>query len=152
MDVRRISGGYLVQDIDKPPVLDLKVVTKRQPTELEKSSLDFAWRVVKHVKSNAIILGRGRQTVGVGAGQMSRIDSLKIAASKMKQAKLDVGECLVMASDAFFPFRDTVDEAARLGITAIIQPGGSIKDSESIQAADEHGITMMFTGVRHFKH
>jgi phosphoribosylaminoimidazolecarboxamide formyltransferase/IMP cyclohydrolase len=152
LDVRRISGGYLVQDLDRPPVIDLKVVSKRQPNESERASLDFAWRVAKQVKSNAIVLARGRQTVGIGAGQMSRIDSVKIAGIKMKQAKLDVGESLVLASDAFFPFRDTVDEAARLGVTAIVQPGGSMRDNESIAAADEHGMCMVFTGIRHFKH
>lgn len=152
MDIRRISGGYLLQDPDQPPVIDLKVVTKRAPTEAERVALDFAWRVAKHVKSNAIVLARGRQTVGVGAGQMSRIDSVRIAASKMKQAKLDVGESLVLASDAFFPFRDTVDEAAKIGVTAIVQPGGSLRDAESIQAADEANIAMVFTGVRHFRH
>lgn len=152
LDVRRISGGYLVQDIDRSPVLDLKVVTKRTPTENEKTALDFAWRVCKHVKSNAIILARGRQTVGIGAGQMSRIDSMKIASIKMKQAKLDVGDSLVLASDGFFPFRDVVDEAHKMGVTAIVQPGGSIRDEEVINAADEHNIAMIFTGVRHFKH
>jgi phosphoribosylaminoimidazolecarboxamide formyltransferase/IMP cyclohydrolase len=152
LDVRRISGGYLLQDVDRSPVLDLKVVSKRQPTESEKASLDFAWRVAKHVKSNAIIFARGRQTVGIGAGQMSRIDSIKIASIKMKNAKLDVGESLVMASDGFFPFRDVVDEAAKYGVTAIVQPGGSIRDNESIQAADEHNMAMILTGVRHFKH
>jgi phosphoribosylaminoimidazolecarboxamide formyltransferase/IMP cyclohydrolase len=104
------------------------------------------------VKSNAIIFARGRQTVGIGAGQMSRIDSIKIASIKMKNAKLDVGESLVMASDGFFPFRDVVDEAAKYGVTAIVQPGGSIRDNESIQAADEHNMAMILTGVRHFKH
>jgi len=152
LDVRRISGGYLLQDMDRPPVSEFKVVTKRQPTESERATLDFAWRVGKHVKSNAIILARGRQTVGVGAGQMSRIDSLKIASIKMKQAKLDLGESLVLSSDGFFPFRDTVDEAAKIGVTAIVQPGGSMRDNESIQAADEHSIAMVFTGIRHFKH
>ena len=152
MDVRRISGGYLVQDLDRLSGSDFKVVSKRGPNESEKAALDFAWRVAKHVKSNAIVLARGRQTVGIGAGQMSRIDSLKIAGMKMKQAKLDLGESLVLASDAFFPFRDTVDEAAKIGATAIIQPGGSIRDPESIQAADEHNMALVFTGTRHFKH
>lgn len=152
MDVRRVSGGYLVQDIDHLSGAEFKVVTKRQPSDSERTSLDFSWRISKYVKSNAIVLARGRQTVGIGAGQMSRIDSIKIASIKMKQAKLDVGESLVMASDAFFPFRDVVDEAAKIGVTAIIQPGGSIRDNESIQAADEHGMTMVFTGTRHFKH
>lgn len=152
MDVRRISGGYLMQDPDHMSGAEFKVVSKRQPTETERTALDFSWRIAKHVKSNAIVLARGRQTVGIGAGQMSRIDSVKIASIKMKQAKLDVGESLVLASDAFFPFRDVVDEAAKLGVTAIIQPGGSIRDSESIQAADEHNIALVFTGTRHFKH
>ncbi|MFN0118125.1 MAG: bifunctional phosphoribosylaminoimidazolecarboxamide formyltransferase/IMP cyclohydrolase [Elusimicrobiota bacterium] len=152
LDVRRISGGYLVQDPDHSPISELKVVTQRQPSESEKAGLDFAWRIAKHVKSNAIVLARGKQTVGIGAGQMSRIDSVKISSIKMKNAKLDVGDSLVLASDAFFPFRDTVDEAAKIGVTAIVQPGGSIRDEESIKAADEHGITMVFTGVRHFKH
>jgi phosphoribosylaminoimidazolecarboxamide formyltransferase/IMP cyclohydrolase len=142
----------LAQDIDHLSGSEFKVVTKRQPTEKEKLALDFAWRVAKYVKSNAIVLARGRQTVGVGAGQMSRIDSLKIASIKMKQAKLDVGESLVLASDAFFPFRDTVDEAVKVGVTAIIQPGGSIRDQDSIQAADEQNIAMVFTGTRHFRH
>ena len=152
LDVRKVSGGYLVQDPDRISGSEFRVVTKRQPTEAERTSLDFAWRVAKHVKSNAIILSRGSQTVGVGAGQMSRIDSLKIAASKMKEAKLNIGPALVLASDAFFPFRDTVDAAAEIGATAIIQPGGSIRDDESIKAADEHNIAMVFTGTRHFKH
>lgn len=152
MDVRRISGGYLIQDVDSLSSAEFRVVTKRQPSDEEKNSLDFAWRIAKHVKSNAIVLARGCQTVGVGAGQMSRIDSIKIASIKMKQAKLDVGPALVMASDAFFPFRDVVDEAAKIGVTAIVQPGGSIRDNDSIQAADEHGMTMIFTGTRHFKH
>ena len=152
LDVRRISGGYLLQDTDKPPVNDLKVVTKRSPSEREKESLDFAWRVAKHVKSNAIVLARGKQTVGIGAGQMSRIDALKIAAMKMKEAKLDVGESLVLASDAFFPFRDVIDESHKIGVTAIVQPGGSIRDNESNQAADEHQMAMVHTGIRHFRH
>jgi phosphoribosylaminoimidazolecarboxamide formyltransferase / IMP cyclohydrolase len=152
LDVRKISGGYLVQDPDRLSGSEFRVVTKRAPTEEERSALDFAWRVAKHVKSNAIILARGTQTVGVGAGQMSRIDSLKIASSKMKEAKLNVGPALVLASDAFFPFRDTVDAAAEVGATAIIQPGGSIRDEDSIKAADEHNIAMVFTGTRHFKH
>jgi len=152
MDVRRISGGYLLQEVDRPPVPGLKCVTKRSPNELEKTSLDFAWKVAKHVKSNAIILARGRQTVGIGAGQMSRIDSLKIAGIKMNQVKLNVGESLVLASDGFFPFRDVVEEAAKMGVTAIVQPGGSMRDQESVQAADEKNIAMIFTGIRHFKH
>lgn len=152
LDVRRISGGYLLQDVDRPPVSEMKVLSKRKPTDLEKASLDFAWKVGKHVKSNAIILARGRQTVGIGAGQMSRIDSVYMAAHKMNQAKLNVGESLVLASDGFFPFRDVVDEAAKIGVTAIVQPGGSMRDQESTDAANEHNMVMIHSGVRHFKH
>src|SRR6185436_15525618 len=127
---------------------DLKVVTKRQPTDDELTNLFFAWTVCKHTKSNAIVYVRDRQTVGVGAGQMSRVDSVKIGAMR---AQLPI-EGSVMASDAFFPFRDGVDEAAKHGITAVIQPGGSVRDEEVIVAANEHGLAMIFTGVRHFKH
>ena len=117
-------------------------------------SLAFAWQVVKQVKSNAIVLVRGRTTCGIGAGQMSRIDSMKVAHMKMAAPGIDVKKPLplVMASDGFFPFRDTVDEAAKMGVAAIIQPGGSVRDEESIAAANEHGIAMLFTSVRHFKH
>ena len=124
------------------------MVTKRVPTAEEYEALDFGWRVVKHVKSNAIVLATRDQLIGVGAGQMSRIDSVRI--SLMKANKPVRGT--VLASDAFFPFRDVVDIAAEAGITAMIQPGGSIRDEESILAADEHGIAMLFTGERHFKH
>jgi phosphoribosylaminoimidazolecarboxamide formyltransferase/IMP cyclohydrolase len=149
-DFRRVVGGLLVQerDADETDVRKAKVVTKRAPTEEEYQALDFAWRVVKHVKSNAIVLATKDQLVGVGAGQMSRVDSVKIAI--MKASSPTAGT--VMGSDAFFPFRDVVDTAAKAGVTAIIQPGGSIRDEESIRAADEHGIAMVFTGVRHFKH
>jgi phosphoribosylaminoimidazolecarboxamide formyltransferase/IMP cyclohydrolase len=120
----------------------------RAPTEDELEAMKFSWKVCKHVKSNAIIFGRNSQTVGIGAGQMSRVDSVKLATSK---ARTDIKGC-VMASDAFFPFRDAIDEAARVGITAIIQPGGSIKDNEVIKAIDEYKMSMVFTGVRHFRH
>lgn len=149
-DFRRVVGGLLVQERDRH-ALDIRkarVVTKRSPTEEEYAGLDFAWRIVKHVKSNAIVFASRDQLVGVGAGQMSRVDSVKIAAMK---AVLPV-RGTVMASDAFFPFRDGIDMAAEAGITAVIQPGGSIRDEEAIQAADEHGMAMIFTGVRHFKH
>jgi phosphoribosylaminoimidazolecarboxamide formyltransferase/IMP cyclohydrolase len=149
-DFRRVMGGLLVQDRDMD-VFDIrkaKVVTKRAPTEAEYQALDFAWRVVKHVKSNAIVYTKKDQLVGVGAGQMSRVDSVKIA--KMK-AILPTNGC-VLGSDAFFPFRDGIDMANEAGITAIIEPGGSIKDDEVIQAADEHGMAMIFTGIRHFRH
>jgi phosphoribosylaminoimidazolecarboxamide formyltransferase/IMP cyclohydrolase len=149
-DFRRVVGGLLVQERDREAfdIRKAKVVTKRQPTEAEYAALDFAWRVVKHVKSNAIVYATKDQLVGVGAGQMSRVDSVKIA--KMKAQLPTQGA--VLASDAFFPFRDGVDMAAAAGITAIIQPGGSVRDEEAIQAADEHGLAMIFTGVRHFKH
>ena len=149
-DFRRVVGGLLVQDRDRKAfdIRKAKVVTKRQPTEAEYDALDFAWRIVKHVKSNAIVYATKDQLVGVGAGQMSRVDSVKIA--KMKAQLPTQGA--VLGSDAFFPFRDGIDMAAEAGITAIIQPGGSMRDEEAIQAADEHGMAMIFTGVRHFKH
>ncbi len=149
-DFRRVVGGLLLQDRDSG-VLDIrkaKVVTKRAPTEEEYRALDFAWRVVKHVKSNAIVYATQDQLVGVGAGQMSRVDSVRIA--KMKAVLPTAGT--VLASDAFFPFRDGLDIAAEAGITAAIQPGGSVRDDEVIQAADERNLAMIFTGQRHFKH
>jgi phosphoribosylaminoimidazolecarboxamide formyltransferase/IMP cyclohydrolase len=154
-DVRRISGGLLVQEKDYSAYIETKVVTKRAPTPEEKASLDFGWRVAKHVKSNAMILTRGLQTVGIGAGQMSRIDALKVGWSKMQsQQALIVGQQkpLVLAGDAFFPFRDNVDEAAKMGVTAIIQPGGSVRDEDSIRACNDTNIAMLFTGMRHFRH
>lgn len=150
LEYRQISGGMLVQtkDSHKLQPQGLKVVTKRQPTEEEVRALLFAWTVCKHTKSNAIVYAREGQTVGVGAGQMSRVDSVKIGAMR---AQLPI-KGSVLASDAFFPFRDGVDEAAKRGVTAIIQPGGSIRDDEVIASANEHGLAMVFTGVRHFKH
>ncbi|MDT7540369.1 MAG: phosphoribosylaminoimidazolecarboxamide formyltransferase / cyclohydrolase [Acidobacteriota bacterium] len=150
LEYRQITGGMLVQtrDTHRLTRADLKIVTKRAPTEDEIASLLFAWTVCKHTKSNAIVYAREGQTVGVGAGQMSRVDSVKLGASR---AVLPVAGS-VLASDAFFPFSDGLDEAAQHGITAIIQPGGSVRDSEVIAAADEHGLAMVFTGVRHFKH
>ncbi|MCL2817598.1 MAG: bifunctional phosphoribosylaminoimidazolecarboxamide formyltransferase/IMP cyclohydrolase, partial [Clostridiales bacterium] len=149
-DVKKVNGGFLLQDIDAGHVeeSDLKVVSKRQPTKDEVEELLFSWRIVKHVKSNAIVVSKGRQSLGVGAGQMNRVGSAQIA---FNQAGKNCPGA-VMASDAFFPFRDTIDAAAKAGITAVIQPGGSLKDTESIQAADEHGIALVFTGMRHFKH
>ncbi|HYV05714.1 MAG TPA: bifunctional phosphoribosylaminoimidazolecarboxamide formyltransferase/IMP cyclohydrolase [Blastocatellia bacterium] len=149
-DVRMISGGLLVQDRDRGTLhnADLNVVTQRLPNDEEMRALGFAWIVAKHVKSNAIVYARDGQLVGVGAGQMSRVDSVKIGAMK---AQLPL-EGTVVASDAFFPFRDGLDEAARAGITAVIQPGGSVRDEEVIAAANEHNIAMVFTGMRHFKH
>jgi len=149
-DFRKVSGGLLVQTPDVEPLGkdDLKVVTEKKPTEGEIKSLLFAWKIVKHVKSNAIVLVKDEYTVGIGAGQMSRIDSVDVAVKKAGENV--VGS--VMASDAFFPFRDSIDAAAKAGIKAIIQPGGSIKDEECIRAADEHGIVMVFTEVRCFMH
>jgi len=152
-DIRRVSGGVLVQSTDSTIINEIKLVTKREPTAEEKDSLLFAWRVAKHVKSNAIVLTRELQTYGIGAGQMSRVDALRVAVMKMNQATgLDSKSPLVLASDAFFPFRDTVDEAAKIGVTAVIQPGGSVKDADSIAAANEHNMAMLFTSIRHFKH
>lgn len=150
LDVKKVNGGILLQDVDtgKVSLQDLQVVTKRKPTAEEMEELLFSWRVVKHVKSNAIVVGKNKQTIGVGAGQMNRVGAARIA---FEQAGAKCAGA-VLASDAFFPFRDTIDQAAKEGITAIIQPGGSMRDEESIQAADEHGIAMVFTGMRHFKH
>jgi phosphoribosylaminoimidazolecarboxamide formyltransferase/IMP cyclohydrolase len=150
LEFRQISGGMLVQTADdhKLEPQDLKIVTARQPTDAEIRALLFAWTVCKHTKSNAIVYAREDQTVGVGAGQMSRVDSVKIGAMR---AQLPLAGS-VLASDAFFPFRDGLDEAARHGITAVIQPGGSVRDDEVIAAANEHNLAMVFTGVRHFKH
>ena len=148
-----IAGGLLAQSRDLGMVTrsDLKVVTRRQPTEHELDDLLFAWQVCKFVKSNAIVYVRDRSTVGVGAGQMSRVYSSRVAAMKAADEKLEV-KGAVMASDAFFPFRDGLDVAAEYGIAAVIQPGGSLRDAEVIAAADEHGMTMVFTGMRHFRH
>ena len=150
LDLKRISGGLLVQDKDiilYDPDL-LKVVTKNKPGEREMEDLLFAWVVAKHVKSNAIVYACNGEALGIGAGQMSRVDSARLAVEKSNQPL----EGCVMASDAFFPFRDSIDTAAKSGISAIIQPGGSIRDEEVIAAADEHGISMVFTSIRHFKH
>ncbi len=151
MDMKRVAGGLLVQDADILLHGDLRVVTKRAPTEAEMADLLFAWRIAKFVKSNAIVYCRDGMTIGVGAGQMSRVNSARIAAIKAEQAGLKVPGS-VMASDAFFPFRDGLDQAGAAGIVAVIQPGGSMRDEEVIAAADEHGIAMVFTGVRHFRH
>lgn len=152
-DLKRVNGGLLVQDNDRGAVTadDLKVVTERQPTEQELQDLLFTWRVAKFVKSNAIVYAKDGQTIGVGAGQMSRVYSAKIAGIKAEDEGLQVAGA-VMASDAFFPFRDGIDAAAAAGITAVIQPGGSMRDPEVIQAANEAGIAMVFTGMRHFRH
>jgi phosphoribosylaminoimidazolecarboxamide formyltransferase / IMP cyclohydrolase len=153
LDFKRVNGGLLVQDRDRGRIStdDLKVVTQRAPTARELQDLLFAWRVGKFVKSNAIVYCRDGMTIGVGAGQMSRVYSARVAALKAADEGLEV-QGSVMASDAFFPFRDGIDQAAEAGIVAVIQPGGSMRDDEVIAAADEHGIAMVFTGMRHFRH
>ncbi|WP_413113814.1 bifunctional phosphoribosylaminoimidazolecarboxamide formyltransferase/IMP cyclohydrolase [Thaumasiovibrio sp. DFM-14] len=152
-DVKRVNGGLLVQNRDQGMVSesDLKVVSKRQPTAEELKDALFCWKVAKYVKSNAIVYSKGDMTIGVGAGQMSRVYSAKIAGIKAADEGLQVEGC-VMASDAFFPFRDGIDAAAEAGIKCVIQPGGSMRDNEVIEAADEHGMAMIFTGMRHFRH
>jgi phosphoribosylaminoimidazolecarboxamide formyltransferase/IMP cyclohydrolase len=153
LDFKRIAGGLLVQDTDRDTLLmsDLKVVSQRVPNADELRDLLFAWHVAMYVKSNAIVYARDGRTIGVGAGQMSRVISAKIAALKAEEAQLEVNGA-VMASDAFFPFRDGIDTAGAAGIRAVIQPGGSMRDADAITAADEHGMAMVFTGVRHFRH
>jgi phosphoribosylaminoimidazolecarboxamide formyltransferase/IMP cyclohydrolase len=152
-DLKKVNGGLLIQDRDDHVINedDLTVVSERSPSEQEMRDLLFAWRVAKFVKSNAIIYASNERTIGVGAGQMSRVNSARIAAIKAEHAGLDVAGA-VMASDAFFPFRDGIDNAAERGIKAVIQPGGSIRDDEVIAAANAAGIAMVFTGVRHFRH
>lgn len=152
-ETKRVNGGLLVQDRDQGMVTldDLKVVSKRQPTKEELKDALFCWKVAKYVKSNAIVYSKGDMTIGVGAGQMSRVYSAKIAGIKAADEGLQVEGC-VMASDAFFPFRDGIDAAAEAGIKCVIQPGGSMRDNEVIEAADEHDMAMIFTGMRHFRH
>ncbi len=152
-EFKKVSGGLLVQSSDLGAITagDLKVVTELAPTDAQIQDMLFAWTVVKYVKSNAIIFCKDGMTIGIGAGQMSRVYSTKIAAIKAADENLDVSGS-VMASDAFFPFRDGIDSAAETGISAIIQPGGSMRDDEVIQAANEHGLAMVFTGMRHFRH
>ena len=152
-DFKRVGGGLLIQEKDCGDIAesDLRIVSRRSPTKSEMTDLLFAWRVVKFVKSNAIVYCKGQQTIGIGAGQMSRVYSARIAAIKAEDENLEVSGS-VMASDAFFPFRDGIDAAGDVGITAVIQPGGSMKDGEVIEAADEHNIAMVFTGIRHFRH
>jgi len=153
LEYKQISGGFLVQDKDTHRLTesDLQFVTKKRPSADEIRALLLAWTVCKHVKSNAIVFGNDRQTLGVGAGQMNRVDSVRIAAMRAERFNLPL-KGSVLASDAFFPFRDNIDEAAKYGVSAIIQPGGSVRDQECIAAANEHGISMVFTGIRHFKH
>jgi phosphoribosylaminoimidazolecarboxamide formyltransferase/IMP cyclohydrolase len=150
LDFRRVDGGLLVQDRDlaSEDLATAKIATNRAPTDLELADLRFAWLACKHVKSNAIVLAKHGMLVGVGAGQMSRVDSVHMAVRKAG----DRTRGSVMASDAFFPFRDNIDEAAKAGVTAVVQPGGSMRDGESIQACDENGMAMLLTGVRHFRH
>jgi phosphoribosylaminoimidazolecarboxamide formyltransferase/IMP cyclohydrolase len=150
LELKRVSGGILVQEQDRHelPETDLKVVTRRAPAREEIEAMLFGWKVCKHVKSNAIVFARAGQTVGIGAGQMSRVDSVKIAVMK---AQLPLAGSVV-ASDAFFPFPDGVEEAGKAGATAVIQPGGSVRDGDVIAAADRLGIAMVFCGVRHFRH
>jgi phosphoribosylaminoimidazolecarboxamide formyltransferase/IMP cyclohydrolase len=152
-EYRSVTGGLLAQDRDvgMRTAADLKVVSKRVPTAAELDDLLFAWSVCKYVKSNAIVYAKDRLTVGIGAGQMSRVVSCRIAAMKAQDAKLETSGA-AMASDAFFPFRDNIDVAAEYGIAAIIQPGGSMRDAEVVAAADEHGMAMVLTGMRHFRH
>lgn len=152
-DYKRVNGGLLVQERDLGQVTtnNIKLVSQRQPTTQEIQDLLCAWKVVKYVKSNAIVYFKNGMTVGIGAGQMSRVYSARIAALKAIEAKLEI-KGAVMASDAFFPFRDSLDQAAEVGITAVIQPGGSMRDNEVIAAADEHNMAMVFTGIRHFRH
>ncbi len=153
LSYRRIENGMLVQDWDNTGMALEKwnIVTQKKPVKEEERDLKFAWKIGKYVKSNAIVYVKNEQTIGIGAGQMSRVDSARLALIKAKEAGFDP-KGSVMSSDAFFPFRDSVDSAAQSGITAIIQPGGSVKDEDSIKAADEHRIAMVFTGVRHFRH
>ena len=151
LEYKRVTGGLLIQDNDLLLTNKLEVVTKVQPTEQQLADLQFAWKVAKFVKSNAIIYANNNMTIGIGAGQMSRVNSARIAGIKAEHAELEV-KGSVMASDAFFPFRDGIDNAANAGIAAVIQPGGSMRDQEVVAAADEHGMAMVFTGMRHFRH
>ena len=148
--MRSVAGGLLVQSRDFPDLNpdEFRVVTKKKPSKQQVQDMIFSVKVAKHVKSNSVVFVKGNVTIGIGAGQMSRVDSVKIAVEK-SHGKVKGS---VMCSDAFFPFRDGVDEAAKAGVSAIIQPGGSIRDDEVIKAADEHGIAMVFSGVRLFKH
>jgi len=150
-DIKRVSGGYLLQDEDGVLYEKLEVVTEREPTAEEMEDLLFAWKVVKYVKSNAVVIAKEGRTLGIGSGNVSRIDALKCAIKKAKEVGFSL-EGAVVASEAFFPFRDSIDEMAKEGIKAVIQPGGSIRDREVIEACNEHGIAMLFTGTRHFRH
>ena len=150
-DIKKVSGGYLLQEEDTALTEELKVVTEREPTEREMEDLLFAWKVCKHVKSNAVVIAKDKRTLGIGSGQVSRVDSLRCAIEKAKRYGFDL-KGAVLASEAFFPFRDSIDIAHEAGITAVIHPGGSIRDEEVISAAKEHGMAMVLTGMRHFRH
>jgi phosphoribosylaminoimidazolecarboxamide formyltransferase/IMP cyclohydrolase len=151
--MREVSGGFLLQDRDWASLIrsDVQAASKRPPTDEELRDMMFAFTVAKHVKSNAIVIARDRATIGIGAGQMSRVDSVRLACWKAEEAKLST-KGAVLASDAFFPFDDNVHLAAKAGIAALIQPGGSIRDGDVVKAADSHGMAMVFTGIRHFRH
>ena len=153
VEYRSVLGGLLAQTADAQDIEPgaLKTVTRRAPTAAEMAGLRLAWSIAKHVKSNAIVLASATQLIGVGAGQMNRLDSARLAVERARQAGLSP-EGSVCASDAFFPFRDGLDAVAAAGITAVVQPGGSLRDEEVIAAADEHGVAMVFTGIRHFRH
>ena len=151
LEYKRVTGGLLLQDNDLDLTETLDIVSKVEPTQQQMHDLLFAWKIAKFVKSNAIIYANDNMTIGIGAGQMSRVNSARIAGIKAEHAELEV-KGSVMASDAFFPFRDGIDNAAAAGIAAVIQPGGSMRDQEVIAAADEHGMAMVFTGMRHFRH
>jgi phosphoribosylaminoimidazolecarboxamide formyltransferase/IMP cyclohydrolase len=150
LDYKKVGGGLLLQEQDNKDfdMSELKIVTDRQPTEEEMKNLMFAWKAVKHVKSNAIVIAKDNMTLGIGGGQVNRIWPTQMSLQRAGEA----AKGAVLASDAFFPFNDVVQEAAKAGITAIIQPGGSLKDQDSIDECNKHGITMVFTGMRHFKH
>ena len=147
-NLKKVAGGLLIQELDRPLMEEFETVTERIPTDKEKEDLLFAWKVVKHIKSNGIVLAKDKQTIGVGPGQVNRIWAVE---NCVKQALVET-KGSVMASDAFFPFPDSVEEAAKAGVTAIIQPGGSMNDAASIEKANQYGIAMIFTGMRHFKH
>jgi phosphoribosylaminoimidazolecarboxamide formyltransferase/IMP cyclohydrolase len=151
--MKRVGGGLLVQTPDGQPLRasDLRLVTRAKPSPGQLDDLLFAWRVAKYVKSNAIVFCKDGRTLGIGAGQMSRVDAARVADFKAGESRLPLARSVV-ASDAFFPFRDGIDVIARAGATAVIQPGGSVRDDEVIAAADEHGMAMVFTGIRHFRH
>ena len=153
LEVKSVEGGWLLQDRDSGSWADIepRCVTVRKPSEAQSRDLHFAWTVAKYVKSNAIVYARNQRTLGIGAGQMSRVDSTRIAAQKASEAGLEITGA-VMASDAFFPFRDAIDTAAERGIAAIVHPGGGMRQDEVIAAADEHDIAMLLTGMRHFRH